>query len=342
MISRSTGICLSLASLLFAPAIARAHVDGQFGSSGRSGSTCATVCHTGTAPRPTVTVDLVPRNSVLPPTTVGFVPGARYTVSIAISGGPGLRWGFTNDCSAGTAVVTSPTLMQRSGGRPQEVTHRRAGTTVNQWSYDWIAPTTASPVTFWIALNSANNNGSRFGDGIAAMSFVINPVPPEVVVRFGGVNQGAGIDSIVNVLAVNGSAGDDLRRVTLAVGGPFALDFASYPGAPPQIPYVLYALQRENGPGDISPHPFGIGNGCFPTPVVGGQPIVVLNTIGLETLLGRPVFRGTPFGPTTVLSVPSVPSSFVGQTVTIQALVPDSNAANGRGAFTNAIVMQIQ
>jgi hypothetical protein len=340
MLSHIRTLALAAAVVVVAP-FARAHSTGEFGYSGRNGFTC-TRCHGGNAAQPTVTVQLAPINTVLPPTSVGYVPGARYTVSISVAGGPNSRWGFDADASAGTGIVTQPTLTWHSS-RTQEFTHRSAGTQMNHWSYTWVAPTAtpATPVTFWVAVNSANGNGGDTGDGIASTSFVVNPVPPEVVCRLGGVN--GDVNNVVNVLSVGGSFGDDQRRVTLQAGGSFSLEIAGYPsiGANP-IPYVVYALPRENTAADVTPYPFGLGNGCFPSRVTGAHAITVANIVGQESLTGHPVFAGTPPGPGTILSASPIPANFTGVAITIQAIVPDSAAANHRGALTNAVVVQIQ
>ncbi|MBI3844213.1 MAG: hypothetical protein HY292_06190 [Planctomycetes bacterium] len=251
-----------------------------------------------------------------------------------------MTFGFDSDSSAGTGIVTQGAFTQHSS-RSQEFTHRQGGTGRNQWSYTWVAPANPLPVTFWVSVNSTNGNGGSIGDGITSTSFILNPLPPEVLCRFGGVN--GGINSVMNVLSVNGSFGDDQRRVTLQAGGPFSLEIAGYPGAGSNpIQYVIYAVPRENTAADITRYPFRLGFGCFPSRLSGSLGLTVANTVGQESISGRPVFPGTPPGPGQILAASPIPATFAGVVLTVQGVVPDTASASGRGALTNAVVIQIQ
>jgi hypothetical protein len=319
---------------------ASAHFTGETGHSGRTGTTCR-ACHQGNAPVPTPSLSLAPVNPVLPPASGGIVPGARYTVSISVTGGPNLRWGFDCDSSGGSAILTSPTLMRVSSTRPQEVTHVTAGTRQSAWTFDWVAPATSGPVTFWLAVNSANNNDQNTGDGIGAMSLVFNAIAPEVLCRLGAVNTAGGIGNVVDVMTVNGSAGDSTRHLAVQTGQPFALGVGSYPGAPASIGYAIYAQNRENTAADITAHPLGLGNGCFPTPLSGGRATVVANILSADPMFGTAMFPGTPAGPGAILAVPRVPPRYAGRTFTLVAVVTDTQSPSGSYAFTNAIVMRV-
>ncbi len=169
----------------------------------------------------------------------------------------------------------------------------------------------------------------------------IAPLPPEVAVRHGSVNTAVGPP--YDVLEINGLLGDSSRRVSLNAGGPLTLSIIEYPGQAGQlIDYVVYLLPRENQPGDITPHPFGLGNGSFSTAITGGPSLTLLNTIGRPNLLGQPRIPGTPLGPGTVLQVAQTPASLAGRSLTFQGIVRDSFAPNGQAAFTNAIVVRFQ
>ncbi|MBI1851058.1 MAG: hypothetical protein HYR85_12010 [Planctomycetes bacterium] len=340
MSTRSRYLSLTwLVNLVLATTVV-AHPNGELNRSGRTGSTCRS-CHGGTAAVPTASFALAPVNPLLPPTSVGIVPGARYTVSISVTGGPSLRWGFDADASAGAAVLTSPTLTRVSTTRPQEVTHVTAGTHQSSWSYDWIAPATADPVTFWLAVNSANNNNSDTGDGIGTTSVIFNSLPAEILARLGAVNTASGIDNVVDVLTIRGGAGDSMRHLGVQTGQPFSLEINAYPGAPASVPYAVYALNRENTAADLTPHPLGLGTGCFATPISGGRSTVVTNVLGSDAQFGSAMFPGTPAGPGAILAVPRVPARYRGRTFTLMAVVQDSQSPSGNYVFTNAIVMQV-
>jgi hypothetical protein len=331
-----------VAALLAAGSTAEARRTGQFGASGRLGSTC-TRCHTGNAQRPTVDVALRPINPALPsPFSAGFVPGARYTVTITVTGGPAVVFGFNSDASAGTGIRTDTARTQQRVAGSTEFTHTSLGIGNNSWSYDWVAPPSSDAVTFWVAVNSGNGNTRDTGDGITATSFVLSPIAQEVLCRLGGVNAALGIDGVAEVLSINGSFGDDFRVVTLPTRGPFSMEIAAYPGAPSRIPYVVYAILRENTANDVTPHPFGLGSACFPTPLSGGNALCVVNTVGREGTLGVPLFPDTPLGPGQILAQPSIRQRFAGVVATVQGAVPDANSLNGQGAFTNAVVIRIQ
>jgi hypothetical protein len=328
-------IALSLA----AASPARANSHGIFGRSGRTISTCS-ACHGGVVSTPAAMLVIAPLNPAIPPPEAGLVPGATYVVTAFVTGGPAQVFGFDADASGGEAVLTEPDLTQRSPIRLEEVSQTLAGDRQTSWTWNWIAPSPMPPtVTFWLCVVSGNADGRTAGDGTATWRATFSALPPEVLVRLGDVNRGQGVDGMVDVFSVNGTVGDELRRAHVVTRAALVLALASHPGAPAVIPYVVYAIPRENGAADVTPHPFGLGSGCFPTPLAGGSPVVVANTFGREDLLGRPLARGTPLGPGAIVVVPSVPAR--GRVFTLQGIVPDAFAPNGRAAFTNAVVVRV-
>src|SRR5262249_15479567 len=159
---------------------------------------------------------------------------------------------------------------------------------------------------------SSNRDAGVGGDACASSGQMdVNPIPPEILARIGNVNDAPG--DPVPVFFVNGSRGDDRRVVTVPTGAsPMALSIGTYPGAPPSIPYVFYALRRENRAADVTKLPHGIGPFCFSTPLTGGAPVVVANTLGHESVVGVPRVRGTPLGPGDFLAVPKIPAKVSG------------------------------
>jgi hypothetical protein len=217
------------------------------------------------------------------------------------------------------------------------MTHSLAGRLRSSWTFDWIAPSDRRTVRFWLAGNSTNGDGRNSGDAPTPLvQSQATAVPVEILARIGNVNDTPG--DPVPVLFVNGSRGDDARVVTIETEGPaMEISVATYPGAPDPIPYVLYALRRENCECDVTTIP-GVGTTAFAFPVSGGAPVVVANTLRHEPQLGVPRVAGTPNGPGPILSLPRVPSKVAGARITLQGLVLDSTSVSG-GAVTNAIVV---
>ncbi len=93
------------------------------------------------------------------PTT--YVPGTSYPMTVAISGGPALRWGFRLTASDG--FFTAGTGSQIPSATV--ITHTVAGTAQSSWTFNWTAPATAgATVSFAGGGLSANNNGDTTGD----------------------------------------------------------------------------------------------------------------------------------------------------------------------------------
>ncbi len=321
---------------------ARGSSGGIFGHSGRTPNlTCAlATCH-GPAAMPSVaTFTMTPLNRELPSTMLGYVPGAAYTVTVRVTGGPDAARGFNFDSDAGTGRNISPVTTRKNTSplRPAEFTHSTIGRLQREWSFEWTAPSARQTVSFWLMGNSVNGNGRDTGDAPSTpVTMQLDPVPAEVLCRVGNVNDAAG--DPVPVLFVNGSRGDDSRTVEVPTGDtPMEIAVESYPGAPASIPYVIYALRRANRPDDEVTLPQGVGQFCFTIPLTGGSPVVVANTLGHEPNLGSPRVRGTQNGPGVVLAIPRVPSKVAGARITLQGLVPDSTAPS-RAAVTNAIVV---
>ena len=103
------------------------------------------------------------------------------------------RWGFelTALDGAGASVgnyVLPAILQQSTTGNRTYVKHTADGTfpgtpTAHTWQFTWNAPPTATgPVTFYVAGNAANNNGTNAGDRIYATSFAFPEIDPQVAV----------------------------------------------------------------------------------------------------------------------------------------------------------------
>ncbi|MEW6737988.1 MAG: choice-of-anchor V domain-containing protein [Acidobacteriota bacterium] len=111
----------------------------------------------------------------------GYVPGTRYNLTVTVAQSDRIRWGFqttalTEDGSAaGTFTVTSTAMTQMLnttiGGKQRfYVEHTSTGTQRGKQSsatfnFDWTAPASdVGPITFYVAGNAANGDGTSRGD----------------------------------------------------------------------------------------------------------------------------------------------------------------------------------
>jgi hypothetical protein len=124
-----------------------------------------------------------------------YQPGTTYPLTVTLSDPGQTRWGFelavkdASDQQAGTIVVTDGTNTQTSSsGGITYLKHTSTGTyagTLNgpvSWNFSWTAPSAGTgTVTFYVAGNAANNNGSTNGDYIYNISKQIPEVEAEAI-----------------------------------------------------------------------------------------------------------------------------------------------------------------
>ena len=118
---------------------------GRTGSPG-DGASCANGCHNQTA---TTTPGLI--TSTIPGT--GYVPGTTYSITAVATLGTSGKYGFevSPQNASGTQLGT---LVAGSGsklvGGSKYVTQSSASSSVNTWTFSWIAPAAGTgPVTFY-------------------------------------------------------------------------------------------------------------------------------------------------------------------------------------------------
>jgi hypothetical protein len=117
-----------------------------------------------------------------------YTPGDTVSVAIALQQTGQQRWGFEItvlnyiNMPAGNLMVTDAARTQLSiaGNGRQYVKHTSTGTdngvlnVAPGWSLKWASPASpAGPVTFYVAGNAANGNGSSSGDFIYTTSQVL-------------------------------------------------------------------------------------------------------------------------------------------------------------------------
>ncbi len=134
----------------------------QDGISGHAVSGCT--CH-GSSP----TTGVVPAIAGLPS---AYDPGAAYTLTVSVSGGPAKGGGFDLLVDGGTLSPGDTNVQAFSA---MEVGHKNPNEL--RWSVHWTAPTNGNTaVTFSLAANSVNKDGTDAGDAWNLLSAVVNPV----------------------------------------------------------------------------------------------------------------------------------------------------------------------
>ena len=160
-----------------------------------------------------------------------------------------------------------------------------------------------------------------------------------VLAREGSVGRANGFPE--KVLTVNGSAGDEMGRMSLGTSDPVVVDLAVSSAGPSPAPYVLYATFGEPGLADVEVLPNGAGWFSFATPLAGATPITLVNSLGYEPLLGTGRFPSVQ-APGTAFALPAG----LGQAavVTLQAVLLDDGSDGAPGfpySATNAVVVTI-
>ncbi len=90
-----------------------------------------------------------------------YVPGTSYPVTVAITGGPALRWGFRLSASDGSFTAGNGSQTPSA----TVITHTVAGTAQSSWKFNWTAPATAAAaISFTGGGLSANNDADTTGD----------------------------------------------------------------------------------------------------------------------------------------------------------------------------------
>ncbi len=114
--------------------------------------------------------------------------GGTVNINIGIAQTGQTRWGFeatmldANDNFVGFFMDDDPNRTQISTTNGREyIKHVFSGTdagTANAslgWNIHWVSPSNFGPVTLYVAVNAANNNGGGTGDYIYTDTITINP-----------------------------------------------------------------------------------------------------------------------------------------------------------------------
>ena len=247
-------------------------------------SRACTLCHTGTPNSGAGSVKILLQSGPV------YIPGVKQRITVVVSDPVQQRWGFeftarlNNDLVNGQAGDLTPVdnftqvICQDAGPRPCSsgplfIEHTSAGTRNGakgggSFQFDWTPPAeNAGSVTFYVAGNAANGNGSSSGDFIYTSSVQLDPVIPSAPVAATG-NIVSAATSKAGPVAPNSWVtiyGSNLAATTRAwtdsdfLDGhiPFSIDGVSVilTGAP-RLAYVGYVSPTQINfllPSDLSP-----------------------------------------------------------------------------------------
>lgn len=152
---------------------------GQSGLTGAPGEANCTQCHSGTTQDGTTQNAFVLVDGAFNP-VASYTPGASYTATLQLTSNP-TKKGFSSvaldgtDSNAGsfTALGIGGTQDFSASGRDY-ISHTATSNTSANWAWTWVAPATAvGDVTFYIASNETNDDGSNSGDVIYLSEHII-------------------------------------------------------------------------------------------------------------------------------------------------------------------------
>lgn len=106
-----------------------------------------------------------------------------YSLKIALADAKSAKNGFeivaldAQNNNAGEWIISGTDIQERSGNSLADrkyITHTAAGNNQDQWSFDWKAPSSdVGDITFHIAAIDANENGTKTGDDLYAISLAL-------------------------------------------------------------------------------------------------------------------------------------------------------------------------
>ena len=167
---------------------------GVTGAPGDSARAC-TQCHAGTLNSGAGSVQILLQSGPV------YIPGVKQRITVKVSDPDQQRWGFEmtarlnsdlQNAQAGDFTVIdnfTQVICQDTGPKPclsgpSFIEHTSAGTRNGTkggaaFQFDWTPPATnLGPITFYVAGNAANGNGSSAGDLIYTSSVQLDPAVP--------------------------------------------------------------------------------------------------------------------------------------------------------------------
>ncbi len=153
------------------------------GKTGAPGEVTCTQCHAGTVQSGAGENNFILLNGFSPVTT--YLPGTTYNATLTMNSNPSKK-GFQaialdgTNAMAGNFVGQANNTAISTAGTKKYANHTSTSntSTVSTWIWQWAAPSTnVGNVTFYIASNKANNNGTTTGDIIYVSQHTINIDP---------------------------------------------------------------------------------------------------------------------------------------------------------------------
>src|SRR5437016_3614539 len=155
-----------------------------------------TSCHSGTLNSGAGSVRIILQSGPV------YIPGVKQRITVQLADPAQQRWGFelsarlNSDLETGqagdftpidnmTQVICEDIAPKPCSSGPSFITHTSAGTRLGTkggatFQFDWTPPAAdAGPVTFYVAGNAANGNGSPAGDFIYTSSVQLTPAIPK-------------------------------------------------------------------------------------------------------------------------------------------------------------------
>lgn len=180
---------------------------GQSGLTGAPGESNCTQCHSGSTQSGATENSVLFLSGTTPVTS--YTPGATYTVTLDLASNPA-KSGFSATVLDGTNIKAGSLIGAAIGGTQNfsaagrdYVSHTAASNTSGQWAWSWVAPATnVGTVTFYIASNVANNNGTSTGDLIYLSQHTIGSTA-SIEETSNEANFTAGYNATSNKLAIN-------------------------------------------------------------------------------------------------------------------------------------------
>lgn len=118
-----------------------------------------------------------------------YLPGNTHNISVSIANPKqAMRNGFeivaldAGNNSVGDWIVSGEYTQTKSANDRDYVTHSEDGSILTTWKVDWKAPSSnVGTVTFYAAVNDADDNGGRTGDDIYTKSLSVSTDVPSAV-----------------------------------------------------------------------------------------------------------------------------------------------------------------
>lgn len=181
---------------------------GSTGSPG-DGATCAQEdCHTGSAtPMDGLIFSNIPES--------GYLSTETYTITVTVENPGGEKFGFQaspqnlDGDKMGQMIRTNETETKFVGFQ-KYITHTLAGnsgTDSKTWTFDWTPVSAEGDVTFYVAVNAANNDDEPTGDSIYTGSITVVEDPANMPVS---VEQ-----YIINTMVLVNNPVEDILQLQL-------------------------------------------------------------------------------------------------------------------------------